>query len=144
MSWLHVAEFQFQLAKLYIIIFLNICEKMRTNNNNNQVKSNKQDYNPIKKRHVAGILPSPSLRLSLVFFFSFWISTWSIVVTRSYGKSKRNLQNPLRFSFNPCFLLSRDRDSSFSFNRSHSGSLPLWHLFPSNSWRQFAQMHVMV
>lgn len=64
-----MAEFQFQLAKLYIIIFLNICEKMRTNNNNNQVKSNKQDYNPIKKRHVAGILRSPSLRLSLFFFF---------------------------------------------------------------------------
>lgn len=42
---------------------------MRTNNNNNQVKSNKQDYNPIKKRHVAGILRSPSLRLSLFFFF---------------------------------------------------------------------------
>lgn len=36
MSWLHVAEFQFPLAKLYIIIFLNICEKMTTNNNNHQ------------------------------------------------------------------------------------------------------------
>lgn len=42
---------------------------MTTNNNNHQVKSNKQDYKPIKKRHVAGILRSPSLRLSLGFFF---------------------------------------------------------------------------